>query len=215
MVCLGPMRSGDSDYVEIIDKFSSLIKAIIIKNLFQSRIDPEDIEQEVKFKLWKYLKKGKKIDNLPSFIMKAAYTITMDELRKLKKQMPPRDIAELKNLYLVSESFPRNGVPDSPGLRMERNELSTQMYEAIGMLSENRKQVLQLYVRGMTVDEICSFCNWDRVKVRHFLYRGIEDLRGIFSGKSIRLETAEGAGEPAQKGPETNGVKEVGKPERN
>ena len=187
------MRSDDLEYIEIINKFSGLIKAIIVKNLFQSRIDPEDIEQEVKLKLWKFLKKGKKIDNLPSFIMKAAYTITMDELRKLKKQMPPKDVSELKNLYLVSEDFPGPGKSEAPGFRLEQSELNAKVHAAIGTLSENRKHVLQLYVRGMTVDEICVFSKWDRVKVRHFLYRGIEDLREIFTEGSLQPASAEDA----------------------
>ncbi len=171
------MDSNEDDFFEIVDRFSGLIKAIIFKNLYQSRIDHEDVEQEVYFKLWKFLKKGKKIENMPSFIMKAVYTITMDELRKLRKQMPPGDSSELKHLYLVSEELSGKAFSDSPGEALEKRELSRQINDAIETLSENRKQVLRLYVRGMSVDEICTYFKWDKVKVRHFLYRGIDDLR--------------------------------------
>ncbi len=185
------MASNEDSFFEIVDRFSGLIKAIIFKNLYQSRIDPEDVEQEVYFKLWKFLKKGKTIENLPSFIMKAVYTITMDELRKLRKQMPPGDSSELKHLYLVSEELSGKAFGDSPGDVLEKRELSKQINEAIETLSENRKQVLRLYVRGMSVDEICAFFGWDKVKVRHFLYRGIDDLR-----RKIMEDTeAEGQGE--------------------
>lgn len=171
------MASNEDNFFEIVDRFSGLIKAIIFKNLYQSRIDPEDVEQEVYFKLWKFLKKGKTIENLPSFIMKAVYTITMDELRKLRKQMPPGDSSELKHLYLVSEELSGKAFSDSPGEVLEKRELGKQINDAIETLSENRKQVLRLYVRGMSVDEIGAFFGWDKVKVRHFLYRGIDDLR--------------------------------------
>lgn len=185
------MDPGEIRFFEIIDRFSGLIKALVLKNLFQSRIDPEDVEQEVRLKLWKFLKKGNRIDNLPSFIMKAVYTTTMDELRRMRKQMPPGDLVELKHLYLVSGEVPGSGFGESPEARLEHREFSRQVREAIESLSENRKQVLRLYVQGMSVDEICAFFEWDRVKVRHFLYRGIEDLKAKFSGDALR-EQAEG-----------------------
>ncbi len=175
------MDSSEEKFFEIIDRFSGLIKAIIFKNLYQSRVDPEDIEQEVRFKLWRFLKKGKTIENLPSFIMKAVYTITMDELRKLRKQMPPGDAAELKHLYLLSETFGDGRTEDSPVDALEQRELGGQVLGAIETLSENRKQVLRLFVRGLSVDEISAFFGWDRIKVRHFLYRGIDDLRAKFA----------------------------------
>jgi RNA polymerase sigma factor (sigma-70 family) len=179
------MAPSDFRFFEIIDRFSGFIKAIIFKNLYQSRIDPEDVEQEVRLKLWKFLKKGNKIDNLPSFIMRAVYTITMDELRKMRKQMPPADLVELKHLYLVSGNVSGSSLGGSPEAVLEQRELNRQVREAIESLSENRKQVLRLYVQGMSVDEICAFFGWDRIKVRHFLYRGIEDLKAIFAGESI------------------------------
>lgn len=190
------MDPNELRFLEIIERFSGLIKALVLKNLYQSRIDPEDVEQEVKFKLWRFLRKGNKIENLPSFIMKAVYTITMDELRRMRKQMPPGDLVELKNLYLLSEEVSGGGFGDSPEALLERRETSRRVREAIESLSENRKQVLRLYVQGMSVDEICAFCGWDRVKVRHFLYRGIEDLRARFSGR----DTVPAGGEDGTEG---------------
>ncbi len=192
---------------EIIDRFSGLIKAIILKNLFQSRIDPEDVEQEVRFKLWKFLKKGNQIDNLPSFIMKVVYTITMDELRRMRKQMPPGGLVELKHLYFVSGEVSGSGFGESPENLLEQQELSRQVREAIESLSENKKQVLRLYVQGMSVDEICAFFGWDRIKVRHFLYRGIEDLKATFSGSSLRGRASGRETEEAPEGALENGDK--------
>jgi RNA polymerase sigma-70 factor (ECF subfamily) len=49
--------------------------------------------------------------------------------------------------------------------------------ELIDSLGENRKQVLRLYLVGMSIEEICEFFDWDKTKVRHLLYRGIDDLK--------------------------------------
>ena len=191
------MDPNELRFFEIIERFSGLIKALVFKNLYQSRIDPEDVEQEVRFKLWRFLKKGNKIENLPSFIMKAVYSITMDELRRMRKQMPPGDLVELKNLYVLSEEVSGGSFGESPEALLEQRELNQRVRDAIESLSENRKQVLRLYVQGMSVDEICAFYGWDRVKVRHFLYRGIEDLRLKFGGGAVPRAGAEDAtGQP-------------------
>ncbi len=59
----------------------------------------------------------------------------------------------------------------------EKKELKQAVLNAIETLSENRKQVIRLYIYGMTIDEICELFSWDKTKVRHLLYRGIDDLK--------------------------------------
>lgn len=99
------MQDIESDIKKIIDKFSSLIKYVILKNLHKTdRVDPDDIEQEVQIKIWRFLKKGKKVENLPSYIKRVAYTATVDELRKMRKQTPSENTDHLKKIYSSSRS---------------------------------------------------------------------------------------------------------------
>jgi len=172
------MLEVESNIKEIIDKFSSLIRYVILKNLHKTDdVDLEDIEQEVKLRIWKFIKKGKIVEKLPSYIKRVAYTVTVDELRKMRKQCPARQSNILKNIYLFSNSVINEKGINSPERLLEEKELILSLRELIGRLSNNRKQVLKLYLKGMSIEEICELFNWDKTKVRHLLYRGINDIK--------------------------------------
>lgn len=172
------MRKIEEEVKIIFEQYSSLIRYVIFKNLHKTDdITIEDVEQEVKIKIWKYLKKGKKVSNLPSYIKKVAYTVTIDELRKMQKQVPNKKPDNLKNLYIRSKPIIQKEENNSPEAAFEEKELKSKLRKYIDSLSKNRKHVLQLYLKGMSVEEICRFFNWDKTKVRHLLYRGINEIK--------------------------------------
>lgn len=172
------MQDIESNIKEIIDKFSSLIKYVILKNLHKTdKVDLDDIEQEVKIKIWRFLGKGKKVGNLPSYIKRVAYTTTVDELRKMRKQTPSENIDHLKNIYSFSNSNKIEEDMELPEFILEEKELKSSLSKLIESLGENRKQVLRLYLTGMSVEEISEFFKWDKTKVRHLLYRGINAIK--------------------------------------
>lgn len=172
----------------VVDRFSSLIRSVITKNLLKKDdVDLFDIEQEVKIKIWTVLKKGKKVKNFPSYIRRIAYTVTVDELRKMRKQNPTLEFTNLKNLYSYSNLNFTHKNSDSPELLLEDMELRSSLAALINSLAENRKQVLRLYSAGMSVEEICEFFNWDKTKVRHLLYRGIDDLKERIKSKNAKF----------------------------
>jgi len=172
------MPENDDRLKSLTDKFASLIRHVIAANLHKSdEIALEDVEQEVKLKIWKLLKKGKKVENLPSYIKRVAYTATVDELRKMKRQNPASEIALHTTLVSMTRLREIGESADFPEMRLESKETRIFLEGLIDSLKQNRKQVLRLYLTGMSVEEICEFFDWDKTKVRHLLYRGIEDLR--------------------------------------
>ena len=172
------MQDIDHHLKDIIDKFSSLIRYVIAANLHKTdSVNLEDVEQEVKIKIWKFLKKGKKVDNLPSYIKRVAYTATIDELRKMRKQNPTSDFSGLNDIYSMSRINELKNSGDTPEFLIEGQEMRESLQELINSQGKNRKQVLRLYLVGMSIEEICEFFDWDKTKVRHLLYRGIDDLK--------------------------------------
>ena len=162
----------------VIADFASLIRNVILTNLHKSDdVDLEDIEQEVKLKLWKLLKKGKKVENLPSYIRKVAYSATIDELRKMRKQVPMRELQGAADLDSLRKMFSSNWPSQTPQAELEWKEMKTTIRALMEGLGEDRRSVLLLYSAGMSIEEIGELCRWDKVKVRHLLYRGIGDLR--------------------------------------
>lgn len=172
------MADFEASLRQIITNFSTLIRNVILMNLHKTDdIDIEDIEQEIKIKIWKLLKKGKKVENLPSYIKRVAYSATVDELRKMRKQVPTRQLQNTADRDALQELFSSKESSKSPQDGLEWEEMRMTIRALIDGLGEDRKNVLLLYTAGMSVEEICEFCRWDKIKVRHLLYRGISDLR--------------------------------------
>jgi RNA polymerase sigma-70 factor (ECF subfamily) len=181
------MSDPEKDIREMILAFSSSIRQVIKNHLRPNDLaELEDIEQEVRIKLWRFLEKGKKVDNLSSYIKKMAVTTTIDALRKNMKQKPLRELNQLRDRVMLTALSTLSKEYESPDAFLEEQELTAELRSAVESLSENRKQVLRLYLLGLSVEEIGDFYKWDKTKVRHFLYRGIDDLRemmGLRKGK--------------------------------
>ena len=75
------------EFEVIINRFSRFVKANIQKfNVQKSGIDPDDILQEVKIKIWKVLEDDKKIENYASYIRKIVDSSIIDQLRRTKRE---------------------------------------------------------------------------------------------------------------------------------
>jgi RNA polymerase sigma-70 factor (ECF subfamily) len=159
-----------------IEQFSQLIRRAIRKTSPQIDLsDMDDIEQEVKIKIWKeILKSEKEIQNFGSYIWKVTYTTTCRVMKKLfmhKKQLL------LQGESSVSiEDFPELMI-HNPDRQYEKKELLELIRESVDSLIESRRQVLKLYLMGMDLNEISEFYAWSDGKTRNLLSRGLSDLR--------------------------------------
>lgn len=117
------MKDIEGQIRDIINRYSALIRSVIQNHLHaEDGLDPQDIEQEIRIKLWKSIRKGKKIDNLSSYLKKMVYTATVDELLRLRKQAPHRDIYSWgRMLLLLEEGFtePAETIPEENYVRKE------------------------------------------------------------------------------------------------
>lgn len=174
-------KIGPQEIESIITRFSLFIKAHIQKyNLQKNGIDPDDIIQEVRIKIWKILEDEKKIKNYASYIKKIVDSSVIDKLRKLKREEEVlsherrRIISELKRHYRT-EIF----------LDEDIKKLITQ---SINSLLESRRKVVKLFLLNMTIDEIAALFHWSKDKTRNLLYRGLNDLKKILREKGIEYE---------------------------
>jgi RNA polymerase sigma-70 factor (ECF subfamily) len=80
----------------VINKFSRFIKGNIQKfNLPKEGIDPDDVIQEVRIKIWKLLNDEKKIVNYSSYIKKIVDSSVIDHSRKTKRSQNGRALMKL------------------------------------------------------------------------------------------------------------------------
>jgi RNA polymerase sigma factor (sigma-70 family) len=143
-------------------------------------LDPDDICQEIKIKLWRVLSYDKEIENFPSYLRKVVNSSVIDMLRKLKREEgvfrheKQKKISEMKADYLSELSA--------------QEQLREKLAEAVGRLIESRRRAVKLFLLDMTIEEIAAFYGWSRDKTRNLLYRGLADLKRLLREKDIEYE---------------------------
>jgi len=169
------------EFDTVISKFGRFIKVNIQKfNLPKDGIDPDDVLQEVRIKIWKLLNDEKKITNYSSYIKKIVDSSVIDHLRKARRERgfilleKKKKISEWKSQYETSESDDKN---------LKKN-IST----AVESLMDSRRKVVKLYLLNLTIEEIATFYSWSRHKTRNLLYRGLSDLKKRLLEKGIEYE---------------------------
>lgn len=141
--------------------------------------EKEDIEQEVRLKLWKMRASGKKIDNPGSYLWKVVYTTTLDLLDEKGREIPLDEACEPGR----SEREPRM---EAGWLEADRRLDFERRLEA---LSRNRRTVIELGLAGLDLEAIAAHLGWSTARVRHLHYRGLKDLK-----KMIEEEGEDGHG---------------------
>jgi len=151
-------------------RFSSFIRSQIQKfDVQKLGIDPDDIAQEVRIKIWNLLRNEKNITCYSSYIKKIVDSSVIDQIRKLRREghiflvEKQKQVAEIENLYK----------PDSA----RKTALSETLAEAVESLIVSRRNVVKLYLLNMSIEEISQYYNWSSHKTRNLLYRGLYDLK--------------------------------------
>ena len=170
-----------AEFIDIVEQFSQFIRVHIQKFAPQRKgIDPDDILQEVKIKIWNILSDEKKIDNYASYIKKIVNSSVIDQLRRIRREERviftemQRKIAERRSTYNKE--------------KIDDVECKNILGQSVDSLLESRRKVVKLYLLNMTLEEIAEFFNWSPHKTRNLLYRGLNDLKKILKEKGIEYE---------------------------
>jgi RNA polymerase sigma factor (sigma-70 family) len=169
------------EFDSVISKFSRFIKINIQRfNLPKDGIDPDDVLQEVRIKIWKLLNDEKKITNYSSYIKKIVDSSVIDHIRKARRERgfilleKKKKVSEWKSQYETRESDDKN--------------LKKNISNAVESLMDSRRKVVKLYLLNLTIEEIAIFYSWSRHKTRNLLYRGLSDLKKRLQEKGIEYE---------------------------
>jgi RNA polymerase sigma factor (sigma-70 family) len=167
-------KEREKELAKLLDDFSLFIMAHIRKfRVTQFGVDPEDIAQEVKIKLWKILRDEKKIISYPSYIKKVVDSSVIDYLRKRRRE---ENIVQQEKVRTIAEGSYFYPAEAESGATDARAALGL----ALGRLIESRRAVVQLYLMNFSIEEISTHFQWSLHKTRNLLYRGLADLRKIF-----------------------------------
>ena len=170
------IRSDKDEFEALLEKFSLTIQTSV--QLFYPQklgIDPEDLAQEIKIKLWKIFNNDKKILNYSSYIKRVVNSIVIDQIRASRRDKEILDLEGQRNLQDQKISH----LPER--IRKDVNL-------AFNSLIESRRKVVRWSLFGLNINEISKILNIDETKVKNLLYRGLKDLKTKLESKGIKYE---------------------------
>ena len=98
-------------FEKLVDRFARLIEFNIQQFDPQKKgIDPDDVSQEVKIKLWKILTDEKKIYNYPSYIKKIVNSCVIDQIRRSRREEGIISKEKLKRISDKKSLYKRDSV---------------------------------------------------------------------------------------------------------
>jgi len=157
--------------------------AISIRNIIFSAFpnttaaEREDIEQEVKLKLWKAAACGKNIENFRSYLWRVVWTTAYDVVEGRMKACSLDEAEDYSASALggLSKWSPQAFLSSGP-------ELKHMIEEAVQALSPRRKSAVRLYCMGMNHVEIAHALSLSESQARHLLYRGLSEVKAKLKG---------------------------------
>lgn len=161
--------SAHADSERILRDLSALITARVYGNGFNRfGIDPDDVIQEVRLRIWKKFKRERKARVNAFYIIKAIDSVLISQLRKVRTQR--RIIQKTKiNIIDGARVNPEDSIKDGP--------LLDEVRAAVISLDGPKRNVVTLYFLNLTVKEISLCFKWSEAKTWKLLRTALCDLK--------------------------------------
>ena len=161
------------------------IRAVLVRAV--TRVCPaplasrrDDIVQAALLRVAEILRRGEQ-DGIrhASYLWKAAYTATVDELRRTAR----RQEVSLEEPDLRVDLLAR-----APGPEEETagRETAAAIRGCLGRLIRPRRLAVTLHLHGFGAAETCRILGWDVKRVHNLTYRGLADLRHCLEAKGVQ-----------------------------
>jgi RNA polymerase sigma-70 factor (ECF subfamily) len=160
----------EAEFREIVDGYAQYMNIQVQQfDLAKFGLDPEDILQDVRVRIWKIIQSERIILCPGSYIRKIITSAVIDQLRKRRRE---DSLVACEKLKCISEQgFAYFREAD------RRRGLQETVGRAVEGLIDSRRQVVKLYLMNLSIQEISGYLKWTQDKTRNLLYRGLADLK--------------------------------------
>jgi RNA polymerase sigma-70 factor (ECF subfamily) len=158
----------------LIERFGSRVRAQIARHrLDRHGIDPDDVEQEVRIRLWNTLQRDPNALLPASYVQRTVMSVLVDAVRRAEA----RPVEALPEEPELLEAEPLGQAAQRPDDSAAQGQLATALAVAIAALPERRRRPLQLYLQGFTVPEVAELCGLSFDAGRKLVYRGLDEVK--------------------------------------
>lgn len=137
----------------------------------------EDIVQCALIRIASILERGEgEVPLRSSYIWKAAYTATVDEIRRRRRR---------REVSLEAEVIERRSPDPDPERTLGASEIGDGLRDCLARLTDGRRRAVTLHLQGHSVPEASRILRWTLKRVENLVYRGLADLRRCLAGKGL------------------------------
>jgi RNA polymerase sigma-70 factor (ECF subfamily) len=163
----------EAEFKRLIERWSGYVRKTLL-NLDSRRneADLEEIEQEIRLRLWQTLSRERNWDKPASFIRSVVLSVAIDAARRRQVRGGNAEHVGLEHVepWSTGESI------DASGALENRTQLLA-VLEELQQVDAERAEALGLHLQGFTTAEIGSLMGWTEAKARNIVYRSLESLR--------------------------------------
>ncbi len=144
----------------------------------------EDLAQLAAMRLLEIRRRSEgKAEQSASYLRKVAYSVVIDEIRKLRR----RRETSLEAESAEGETFGEPAEPaPTPEVRSAGRQIGDAIRDCLGRLVRPRRLAATLNLQGHSVPEIGRLMGWSAKKAENLVYRGLADLRECLTSKGVR-----------------------------
>ena len=134
-------------------------------------LDADEVEQEVRIRLWKALASETVIDHPASYLHRVTLSVIVDLLRKRQARPDCDPVTAPDNLRA-----PSIDARDPQRLALQ-DAAAAALLAALGGLPERRRRPVQLHLQGFTTVQVARLLAISEAAARNLVYRGMDELR--------------------------------------
>jgi RNA polymerase sigma factor (sigma-70 family) len=160
---------AEKEFRALIEKYAGLMRATLRQIDHRMPVaDLEELEQDVRLKLWQSLVTEANFDKPAAFIRKVIVSVSIDAARKRLVRGSGSEHVDIGALEI------------SDSQSAEQLELRGELFALAKRLNAEdptASQALSLYLQGFTTEEIGTLMGWSEAKARNIVYRYLDDVR--------------------------------------
>lgn len=167
---IAKVKQGDMvAFNALIDEYKAMAFTLALK-LMKNREDAEEVAQDAFVKAYSNINQFEGKSKFSTWLYTIVYNTALTRLRK--KQL---DIQDIDSHALESSAF--QSEPGHEWRKMERDERSSYIQQALGQLvSEDQVVITLFYLNENSLAEICEITNWELSNVKVRLHRARKRL---------------------------------------
>jgi RNA polymerase sigma-70 factor (ECF subfamily) len=174
-------RTGDARDDELAELRARLARAVARACPHWLADRRDEIVQNTLVRIWQNRPRDEDRGPLPtSYLMKAAYTATIDEIRRIR-----RDQARTASGNEAVRLDVPDRAPGGPHEAASAREIGRAIRECLAGLDRPRRVAVAMHLHGETLADAARLVGWTVKRMDNLVYRGLAQLRECLRGKGV------------------------------